>query len=130
MGSRGGGACGNTLVLEDLFPPNKKTKPEPFGALAGRKGLRIDTTLGAEVRARFVQETLGALDVRAGPGAVAALAESESDLGAIANDLEKLALAGKKITLVDLERGETRGRGSEGLGVRGSAGRRPNRRGA
>ena len=36
--------AGNTLVLEDLFPPNKKTKPEPFGALAGRKALRIDTT--------------------------------------------------------------------------------------
>src|SRR5664279_4725702 len=42
--------AGNTLVLEDLFPPNKKTKPEPFGALAGRKALRIDTTLGAEAR--------------------------------------------------------------------------------
>jgi DNA polymerase III delta subunit len=96
--------AGNTLVLEDLFPPNKKTKPEPFGALAGRKALRIDTTLSADVRARFVGETLDGLGVKAEPRAVAALAESESDLGAIANDLEKLALAGKRITLADLER--------------------------
>jgi hypothetical protein len=44
---------GNTLVLEDLFAPNKKTKPEPYGALAGRKALRIDTTVNAEVRERF-----------------------------------------------------------------------------
>ena len=36
--------AGNTLVLEDLFAPAKKTKPEPFGRLAGRKALRIDTT--------------------------------------------------------------------------------------
>jgi len=96
--------AGNALVLEDLFPPNKKTKPEPFGALAGRKGLRIDTTLSADVRERFVNETLAGLGATAEPRAIAALAESESDLGAIANDLEKLALAGKRITLAELER--------------------------
>jgi DNA polymerase III delta subunit len=95
---------GNTLVLEDLFPPNKATKPEPFGKLAGRKALRIDTTLSPDVRERFVRETLERLKVKAEPRAVAALAESDADLGSIANDLEKLALGGTRITLADLER--------------------------
>jgi DNA polymerase III delta subunit len=95
--------AGNTLVLEDLFAPNKKTKPEPFGALAGRKALRIDTTLGAETRERFVHETLARLGVSAEPRAVAELAAGGADLGSIQNDLEKLALAGKPITLKMLE---------------------------
>jgi DNA polymerase III delta subunit len=96
--------AGNTLVLEDLFPPNKKTKPEPFGVLAGRKALRIDTTLTADTRERYVHETLERLGVKAEPRAIAAMAESDADLGAIGNDLEKLALTGTKITLADLER--------------------------
>ncbi|HEY5348795.1 MAG TPA: hypothetical protein VIJ64_03655 [Candidatus Lustribacter sp.] len=95
---------GNTLVLEDLFPPNKKTKPEPFGALAGRKTLRIDTTISADTRERYVRETLARLGAKAEPRAIAAMAESDADLGAIGNDLEKLALTGTKITLADLER--------------------------
>jgi DNA polymerase III delta subunit len=96
--------AGNTLILEDLFAPNKKTKPEPFGVLAGRRALRIDTTVGADTRERFVHETLARLGATAEKRAVAAIAESEADLGAIGNDLEKLALAGGKITLADLER--------------------------
>jgi len=96
--------AGNTLVLEDLFPPAKKTKPEPFGQLAGRKALRIDTTPNADVRERFVRETLERLGAKAQPRVVAMLADSESDLGAIRNDLEKLALAGRTITAADLER--------------------------
>ncbi len=96
--------AGNTLVLEDLFPPAKKTKPEPFGQLAGRKALRIDTTPNADVRERFVRETLQRLGAKAQPRVVAMLAESESDLGAIRNDLEKLALGGGTITVADLER--------------------------
>jgi DNA polymerase III delta subunit len=96
--------AGNTLILEDLLPPAKKTKPEPFGALAGRRALRIDTTLNADTRERYVRETLERLGAQAEPRAVAAMAESEADLGAIGNDLEKLALAGTRITLVDLER--------------------------
>jgi DNA polymerase III delta subunit len=96
--------AGNTLVLEDLFPPNKKTKPEPFGVLAGRKALRIDTTVTPDTRERYVRETLERLNVQAEPRAIAAMAESEADLGAIGNDLEKLALAGTRITLADLER--------------------------
>jgi len=96
--------AGNTLVLEDLFPPNKKTKPEPFGALAGRKALRIDTTVNADTRERFVLETLERLGAKAEPRAIAAMADSETDLGSIANDLEKLVLTGGKITLADLER--------------------------
>lgn len=96
--------AGNTLVLEDLFPPNKKTKPEPFGALAGRKALRIDTTVTPDTRERYVRETLERLGAKAEPRAIAAIADSEADLGAIGNDLEKLALGGTRITLADLER--------------------------
>lgn len=95
--------AGNTLILEDLLPL-KRTQPEPFGALAGRKALRIDTTLTADARDRFVRETLQRLGAQAEPRAIAAMAESDADLGAIGNDLEKLALTGTKITLADLER--------------------------
>jgi DNA polymerase III delta subunit len=96
--------AGNTLVLEDLFPPAKKTKPEPFGQLAGRKALRIDTTPNADVRERFVRETLEQLGAKAQPRVVAMLADSDGDTGSIRNDLEKLALGGKTITVADLER--------------------------
>jgi DNA polymerase III delta subunit len=95
---------GNTLVLEDLFPPAKKTKPEPYGQLAGRKALRIDTTPNADVRERFVRETLEALSAKAQPRVVTILAESDADVGSIRNDLEKLALLGRTITVADLER--------------------------
>jgi DNA polymerase III delta subunit len=95
---------GNTLVLEDLFPPGKKTKPEPFGQMAGRKALRIDTTPNADVRERFVRETLQRLGAKAQPRVIAVIADGDSDLGAIQNDLEKLALAGGTITMADLER--------------------------
>ena len=63
--------AGNTLVLEDLFAPNKKTKPEPFGAMAGRKATRIDTTPNADVRERFVRETLDRLGAKAQPRVIA-----------------------------------------------------------
>jgi hypothetical protein len=96
--------AGNTLILEDLFAPAKKTKPEPFGQLAGRKALRIDTTPNVEVRERFVRETLARLGAKAQPRAMALLAEGSADLGAIQNDLEKLALGGTTITFADLER--------------------------
>ncbi|MBV8643365.1 MAG: hypothetical protein JO225_05560, partial [Candidatus Eremiobacteraeota bacterium] len=96
--------AGNTLVLEDLFPPAKKTKPEPYGQLAGRKALRIDTTPNADVRERFVRETLERLGAKAQPRVIAMLSDGESDLGAIQNDLEKLALGGGTITVADLER--------------------------
>jgi len=96
--------AGNTLVLEDLFSPAKKTKPEPYGQLAGRKALRIDTTPNADVRERFVRETLAALGAKAQPRVVTILAESDADTGSIRNDLEKLALGGKTITVGDLER--------------------------
>ncbi|MBV8370244.1 MAG: hypothetical protein JO036_15165 [Candidatus Eremiobacteraeota bacterium] len=96
--------AGNTLVLEDLFSPAKKTKPEPYGQLAGRKALRIDTTPNADVRERFVRETLAKLGAKAQPRVVTILAESDADTGSIRNDLEKLALGGKTITVADLER--------------------------
>ncbi|HEY4440536.1 MAG TPA: hypothetical protein VGN14_08765 [Candidatus Elarobacter sp.] len=95
---------GNTLVLEDLFSPVKKTKPEPFGVLAGRKALRIDTTPNADVRERFVRETLERLGAKAQPRVIAMLSDGDADLGSIQNDLEKLALAGTTITAADLER--------------------------
>jgi DNA polymerase III delta subunit len=96
--------AGNTLVLEDLFAPTKKTKPEPFGPMAGRKATRIDTTPNADVRERFVRETLERLGAKAQPRVIAALAEGDADLGAIQNDLEKLSLTGATITIEALER--------------------------
>jgi len=95
---------GNTLVLEDLLPPTKKTKPEPFGALAGRTALRIDTTSGADARTRFIKETLERLGATAEPRVLSELAASDADLGSVRNDLEKLALGGKNIAYADLER--------------------------
>ena len=95
--------AGNTLVLEDLFAPNKKTKPEPFGILAGRKALRVDTTVTPDTRERYIRETLERLKAKAEPRVIATLAESDADLGSIENDLEKLALTGAKITLAELE---------------------------
>lgn len=94
---------GNTLVLVDLLSPRAK-QPQPFGVLAGRSALRIDTTASEETRARFVEETLDALGAQAEPRVVDELARSTADLGSVRNDLEKLALAGKKITLKELER--------------------------
>jgi DNA polymerase III delta subunit len=96
--------AGNTLVLEDLFPPAKATKPEPFGKQAGRKALRIDTTPNADVRERFVREVLERLGAKAQPRVIAILSDAAADLGAIQNDLEKLALSGSTITVADLER--------------------------
>jgi len=94
---------GNTLVLVDLLAPRGKG-PQSFGVLAGRSALRIDTTAGEETRARFIEETLQRLDAHADARAIDELARSQADLAAVRNDLEKLALLGKKITLKDLER--------------------------
>ncbi len=94
---------GNTLVLLDLLSPRSQ-RPQSLGSLAGRAALRIDTTADVETRRRFVDETLRALGAKAEPRVAAALIESNADLGAVRNDLEKLALLGKRITLADLER--------------------------
>ena len=94
---------GNTLILLDLLSPRAK-QPQPFGVLAGRAALRIDTSGNDETRARFVEETLQRLNAKAEPRVVDELTRSAADLGAVRSDLEKLALAGKKITLKDLER--------------------------
>ncbi|HMF29561.1 MAG TPA: hypothetical protein VKE42_12355 [Candidatus Cybelea sp.] len=94
---------GSTLVLIDLLPARGKG-PQSFGVMAGRAALRIDTMAGEEARARFVDETLGRLSAKAEPRVASELARSGSDLAAVRNDLEKLALAGKKITMKDLER--------------------------
>lgn len=94
---------GNTLVLVDLLSPRAK-QPQPFGVLAGRSALRIDTTAGEETRARFVEETLKAIGATAEPRVVDELARSAADLAAVRNDLEKIALSTKKITLKDLAR--------------------------
>jgi DNA polymerase III delta subunit len=93
---------GNTLVVSDLLSP-RSARPQSLGSLAGRAALRIDTTADEQTRARFVAETLERLHATAEPRAVAGLARSEADLTSVRNDLEKLALAGKKITLADLE---------------------------
>jgi len=93
---------GNTLIITDLLSPRSQ-RPQPFGALAGRSALRIDTSASEDVRARFVNETLAELNATAEPRVVAELARSETELSAVRNDLQKLALGGKKITYKDLE---------------------------
>jgi DNA polymerase III delta subunit len=94
---------GNTLVIVDLLSPRSQ-RPQSFGAIAGRAALRIDTTAGEEARARFVEETIEGLGAKADARVVDELARSEADLASVRNDLEKLALGGKKITLRELER--------------------------
>jgi DNA polymerase III delta subunit len=94
---------GNTLVLCDLLSPRSK-RPEPMGSLAGRDALRIDTTANGDVRGRFIEETLETLGVKADARVVDELAKAEADLASVRNDLEKLAILGKKITYKDLER--------------------------
>ncbi|MGC2244893.1 MAG: hypothetical protein WBA06_14800, partial [Candidatus Aquilonibacter sp.] len=93
---------GNTLVVLDLLSPRSQ-RPEPLGAQAGRAALRIDTSANEETRARFVDEVLTALGASAEPRVRSELARSQADLASVRNDLEKLALAGKKITYKDLE---------------------------
>lgn len=94
---------GNTLVIIDALSPRSE-RPQALGAIAGRAALRIDTTPVDETRRRFVNETLDALGAAAEPRAVAALVTGGADLAAIRNDVEKLAIGGKKIALADLER--------------------------
>ena len=93
---------GNTLVIADLLPARSK-RPEPFGPMAGRSALRIDTAANEDVRTRFIEETLKELGASADARVIDTLARSETDLASVRNDLEKLALAGKKITFKDLE---------------------------
>jgi len=93
---------GNTLILLDLLSPRSQ-RPQPFGTLAGRSALRIDTTASEDVRARFIEETLRELDATAEPRVIAELSRSDAELAAVRNDLEKLALLGKKIAYKDLE---------------------------
>ena len=92
---------GNTLIVTDLLPPRSQ-RPQPLGPQVGRAALRIDTTAGEDVRARFIDETLAALGASAEPRVRGELARSEADLASVRNDLEKLALSGKKITYKDL----------------------------
>ncbi|MBV9277521.1 MAG: hypothetical protein JOZ97_04710 [Candidatus Eremiobacteraeota bacterium] len=93
---------GNTIVISDLLSPRAK-RPEPFGAMAGRNALRIDTTANAAVRERYVHELLEELGVKADARVVDALASSTAELAAVRNDLEKLGLTHKKISYADLE---------------------------
>lgn len=94
---------GNTIVIVDLVPPRSE-RPEGLGALLGRAATRVDTTGTPDVRVRFVQETLERLGAEAEGRVIDELARSDADLAAIRNDLEKLALDGKRITISDLER--------------------------
>lgn len=93
---------GNTLVILDLLSPRAQ-RPLPLGGQLGRAALRIDTTANEEARGRFIRDVLEKLGATAEPRVIAELARSEADLAAVRNDLEKLALAGKKITYADLE---------------------------
>lgn len=94
--------AGNTLIVTDLLSPRSQ-RPQPLGGQLGRTALRIDTTANEEARTRFVREVLEALGASAEPRVIAELARSEAELSAVRNDLEKLALTGKKITFKDLE---------------------------
>jgi DNA polymerase III delta subunit len=94
--------AGNTLVITDLLSPRSQ-RPQPLGPQLGRSALRIDTTANEETRTRFIRETLEALGATAEPRVIAELVRSESELAAVRNDLEKLALSGKKITYKELE---------------------------
>lgn len=93
---------GNVLVILDLLSASSK-RPVPLGGELGRSATRIDTSANEAVRERFVNETLGELQATAEPRVIAELSRSEADLAAVRNDLQKLALAGKKITYKDLE---------------------------
>ena len=93
---------GNTLVLCDLLSPRAK-RPEPFGALAGRTALRIDTTANEAARERYIEELLTQLGATADNRVISALASSTAELAAVRSDLEKLALTHKKIAYKDLE---------------------------
>ena len=93
---------GNTLVIVDLVSPRSE-RPQALSALLGRAAVRVDTTATPDVRMRFVEETLARLGAKAEGRVVDELARSDADLAAIRNDLEKLALNGKRITFADLE---------------------------
>src|SRR5579862_4652662 len=93
---------GNVLIILDLLAASSK-RPVPLGGELGRSATRIDTSANEAARERFVKETLEALQATAEPRVIAELSRSESDLAAVRNDLEKLALGGKKITYKDLE---------------------------
>ena len=93
---------GNTLIICDLLSPRSQ-RPQPFGAMAGRSALRIDTTANEDVRERFIQETLKELDASADARVVDTLTRSEADLASVRNDLQKLAIGGRKITYKDFE---------------------------
>jgi len=93
---------GNTLILCDLLSPRSQ-RPEPFGSMAGRTALRIDTTANEAVRERFIEELLASLGASADARVIDELARSNAELAAVRNDLEKLALLKKKITYKDLE---------------------------
>ncbi len=94
--------AGNTLVITDLLSPRSQ-RPQPLGGQLGRAALRIDTTANEETRTRFINETLERLGATAEPRVIAELTRSEVELAAVRNDLEKLALSGKKITYKELE---------------------------
>ncbi len=94
--------AGNTLIITDLLSPRSQ-RPQPLGTQLGRAALRIDTTVNEETRTRFIRETLERLGATAEPRVIAELTRSEAELAAVRNDLEKLALSGKKITYKELE---------------------------
>ena len=93
---------GNTLVISDLLSP-KSQRPQPLGALAGRSATRVDTTANEETRIRYIKELIDGLSATAEPRVISELARSEADLASVRNDLEKLAIGGKKITFKELE---------------------------
>jgi DNA polymerase III delta subunit len=92
---------GNVVVIEDLVPPTSK-RPEPLSKSAGKNALVIDTTVTAAMRTQFALDTLREMNVIADELVPETLGHSERDLHSIREDLRKLALLGRKITVSDV----------------------------
>ncbi len=93
---------GNTLILLDLLAPR-----EQRAAILRRAGRTLRPCASTRPPAKRLarassRKRWNGSNVKADARVVDELARSSAELAAVRNDLEKLALAGKKITLKDL----------------------------
>jgi len=82
----------------------RRRSRKPFGKLAGRKALRIDTTVNAEVRDRFVRETLAALGCVGGSRARSPRSPRAKPISARSPTTLRSSHSAARVTLADLER--------------------------
>jgi DNA polymerase III delta subunit len=92
---------GNVVIVQDLVATNSK-RPEPLSKNADKHTLVIDTTVTSAIRSQFVNETLTRLSIKVGPSVVETLGNSERDLFSIVEDLQKMSLYGRTITVEDI----------------------------